>query len=56
MILILVSGWMLLMRLMNSAFLSLEFEISLVYLPTVLAGIVAFYAAKKQERTTASPL
>lgn len=47
-ILILVSIWMLLMRLMNSPFLSLDFEISLVYLPTVLSGIIAFYVAKKQ--------
>ncbi|MGA2627769.1 MAG: hypothetical protein ABSF63_12040 [Candidatus Bathyarchaeia archaeon] len=55
-ILLLVSIWMLLMRLMNSPFLALDFEISLVYLPTVLSGIIAFYVAKKQTRATASHL
>ena len=44
------------MRLMNSAFIPLDFEISLVYIPTVLSGIIAFYVAKKQERASASPL
>ena len=55
-ILILVSTWMLLMRLMNNPFLSLNFEISLVYLPTVLSGIIAFYVAKKQEKPKSSHL
>jgi uncharacterized membrane-anchored protein len=53
-ILILVSIWMLLMRLMNSSFIPLDFEISLVYLPTVLSGIIAFYVSRKQERAPAS--
>ncbi|MGA3109361.1 MAG: hypothetical protein ABSD99_07870 [Candidatus Bathyarchaeia archaeon] len=55
-ILILVSIWMLLMRLMNSSFIPLDFEISLVYLPTVLSGIIAFYVAKQQERAPAAHL
>lgn len=55
-ILLLVSLWMLTMRLMNSPFLALDFEAALVYLPTILAGIIAFYVAKKEERTSASHL
>jgi len=49
-ILLLVSLWMLTMRLMNISFLALDFEAALVYLPTILAGIVAFYVTKRQER------
>ncbi len=42
-ILLLVSLWLLALRLFNSAFLALDFEVTLVYLPTVLAGIIALY-------------
>ncbi len=42
-ILLLVSLWVLILRLYNSAFLALEFEVTLVYLPTVLAGVIALY-------------
>ncbi len=55
-ILVLVSIWMLLMRLMNSSFIPLDFEVSLVYLPTVLSGIIAFYVSRKQEMAPASPV
>ena len=48
-ILLLVSIWMLAMRLMNSSFLPLDFEASLVYLPTVLAGGIVIYLARKPE-------
>ena len=46
-ILILVSLWMLTMRLSNDPFLALEFEVTLVYLPTVLGGIIALYLSFK---------
>ena len=49
-ILILVSVWMLVLRLMNSPFLMLDFEVALVYLPTLLAAIVAVYVAVKAQR------
>jgi ABC-type branched-subunit amino acid transport system permease subunit len=39
----LVSAWMLTMRLLNMQFLTPEFEISLIYLPTALAGIIVAY-------------
>jgi TRAP-type C4-dicarboxylate transport system permease small subunit len=42
-ILLLVSIWMLAMRILNTAFLALDFEVSLIYLPTVLAGLIALY-------------
>jgi len=45
-ILLFVSLWTLTMRLMNSPFLTLDFEVSLVYLPTVLAGIIVFQVAR----------
>jgi len=48
-ILLLISIWMLAMRLMNSPFLPLDFEASLVYLPTVLAGGIVIYLARKPE-------
>jgi hypothetical protein len=38
---------MLSMRLLNSAFLALDFEVSLVYLPTLLAGLIALYLSLK---------
>lgn len=37
------------MRLENVAFLMLDFEIVLVYLPTVLAGIIAVYVNLKSK-------
>ena len=46
-ILLLVSIWILVMRVMNAAFLALEFEIAIVYLPTFLAGMIAFYLSLK---------
>jgi uncharacterized membrane-anchored protein len=48
-ILLLISIWMLAMRLMNSSFLPLDFEASLVYLPTVSAGGIVIYLARKPE-------
>ena len=42
-ILLLVSLWILTMRLMNAAFLALDFEVTIVYLPTVLAGMIVLY-------------
>ena len=52
-ILLVVSLCTLTMRLMNSPFLALDFEVSLVYLPTVLAGIIVFQVARKR-RTVVS--
>jgi hypothetical protein len=46
-ILLLVSTWILVMRIMNAAFLALEFEAAIVYLPTFLAGMIAFYLSVK---------
>lgn len=46
-ILLLVSTWILVMRLMNAAFLALEFEVAIVYLPTFLAGMIALYLSVK---------
>jgi TRAP-type C4-dicarboxylate transport system permease small subunit len=46
-VLLLVSLWMLTMRLLNSAFLALDFEASLIYLPTILAGLIALYLSLK---------
>jgi hypothetical protein len=43
MILVLVSLWLLVLRLFNSAFLALDFEVTLVYFPTALAGVIALY-------------
>jgi hypothetical protein len=50
-ILLLVSIWMLTMRLMHDSFLALDFEIALVYFPTALAGIIAFQTVRKEERS-----
>jgi len=47
-VLLLVSLWILSMRILNSAFLALDFEISVVYLPTVIAMIVAMYLTVKR--------
>jgi len=47
-ILLLVSLWALTMRLIKNPFLALDFEVSLVYLPTVLAGIIVFQVARKR--------
>ncbi len=47
-ILLLVSLWILSMRILNSAFLALDFEISVVYLPTVIAMMVAVYLTIKR--------
>ena len=47
-VLLLVSLWMLLMRLMHIPFLALDFEISLVYLPTILAGIIVLQVTRKR--------
>ncbi|HUK29167.1 MAG TPA: hypothetical protein VLV31_12150 [Candidatus Acidoferrales bacterium] len=46
-ILLLVSVWMLTMRLLNQQFLSSEFEFPIIYLPTLLAGIVVVYLTVK---------
>ena len=46
-ILLLVSAWMLTMRLLNMQFLSTEFEFPIIYLPTVLAGLVVVYLTTK---------
>jgi hypothetical protein len=48
-VLLLVSLWVLAMRIFNSAFLSIELEASLVYLPTVLAGGIALYLSVKRK-------
>jgi len=43
-----VSAWILGTRLTGGAFLAFEFELLLVYLPTVLAGIIASYLNLKK--------
>jgi TRAP-type C4-dicarboxylate transport system permease small subunit len=48
-ILLLVSAWTLLMRVMKSPFLMLDFEVSVVYLPTALAGILTTYLTLKTQ-------
>jgi hypothetical protein len=50
-ILLLVSLWILTMRLLNSAFLALDFEVSLIYLPTLLAGLIALYLSLKTKHS-----
>lgn len=50
-ILLLVSTWMLALRLMKSPFLMLDFEVTVVYLPTLLAGIVATYVTMRGQGT-----
>jgi TRAP-type C4-dicarboxylate transport system permease small subunit len=42
-ILLAVSSLILAMRVMKSAFLALDFEVMIVYLPTALAGAIALY-------------
>jgi TRAP-type C4-dicarboxylate transport system permease small subunit len=54
-ILLLVSAWMLTMRLMNNPFLALDFEVCLVYLPTALAGMIVFQTTRKQREVTKPP-
>lgn len=54
-ILLLVSLWMLTMRFMNSAFLMLDFEVSIVYFPTVLAALVVLYLSLRSPSEQVSP-
>ncbi len=49
-ILVLVSIWMVGMRLSGNAFLAPDFEATVIYLPTVVAGIVAGYIALRRPR------
>ena len=42
-ILLVVSVSILTMRLLQSAFLAIDFEVMIVYLPTALAGIITLY-------------
>jgi len=42
-ILVIVSACMLTLRLLDAQFLPTEFEVTLVYLPTALAGIITLY-------------
>lgn len=46
-ILLAVSISVLTLRLLNNAFLQLAFEVMIVYLPTVLAGMIALYLIVK---------
>jgi len=46
-ILLLVSVVMLALRLAGKQFLVVEFEIALVYFPTILSGIIAAYVKSK---------
>jgi hypothetical protein len=46
-ILLVISIAMLTMRLAGKAFLVLDFELALVYIPTILAGIAATYLSRK---------
>jgi hypothetical protein len=54
-ILLLVSLWMLTMRFMNSAFLMLDFEVSIVYFPTVLAALVVLHLSLRSPSEPVSP-
>ena len=54
-ILLLVSLWMLTMRFMNSAFLMLDFEVSIVYFPTILAALVVLYLSLRSPSEQVSP-
>jgi len=47
-ILLIISATMLATRLMGKEFLVLDFEIALIYFPTVLAGITAAYVTIKR--------
>ncbi|MGA2461221.1 MAG: hypothetical protein ABSF82_07370 [Candidatus Bathyarchaeia archaeon] len=42
-ILVLVTVWMLALDLKGSEFLAFDFQVALVYLPTVIAGIIVAY-------------
>jgi len=48
-ILLLISLLMLTLRLMNTPILALDFEVSLIYLPTVLSGIIVFQVGRKRQ-------
>lgn len=54
-ILLVVSLWMLTMRIMNSAFLMLDFEVSIIYFPTVLAALVVVYISLRGPSEQVSP-
>jgi hypothetical protein len=58
-ILLLVSVAMLTLRFLGKEILVLEFEIALIYFPTVLSGIIAAYVnlrgAKQWDSTTQVP-
>jgi len=45
-ILLLVSSWMLSMRILNIPFLMLDFEVVVIYVPTILAGIILLAHAR----------
>jgi uncharacterized membrane protein len=49
-ILVLASASMIVMRLLNMPFLQPEFEIALIYLPTVLAGVIVTYLTMQSRR------
>jgi len=40
---------MLTLRLMNASFLLLDFEVTLVYFPTALAGGIVLYLSRKRD-------
>jgi uncharacterized membrane protein YhdT len=46
-ILLLASLAMLALRLLGRAFLALEFEIALIYFPTLLSGVIAAYMIRQ---------
>ena len=50
-ILLAASLWVLTMRLINTPFLALDFEVSLIYIPTILAGIIVFQMWRKRRET-----
>jgi len=50
-ILLVASLWMLTMRLINTSFLALDFEVALIYVPTILAGIIVFQVGRKRRGT-----
>ena len=47
-ILLLVSLWMVTVRLMNTPFLALDFEVALIYIPTIIAGIIVLRVGRKR--------
>jgi TRAP-type C4-dicarboxylate transport system permease small subunit len=46
-VLLIVSACMIILRVMSNPFLALDFEVSLVYLPTVLAGAIVLHLTRK---------